>query len=82
MRKASSKSAAGAAALQGAGVFDPFTEAELLTIQVIDGEVSAVGWVLHHGYTGALPSTTKLTRVSSQTAAAAISSKACIMTIC
>lgn len=40
----------------GAGAFDPFTEAELLTIEGIDGEPACVGWVLHHGYTGALPS--------------------------
>jgi hypothetical protein len=40
----------------GVGVFDPFTEAEPLTIRGIDGEVAVVGWVLHHGYTGALPS--------------------------
>jgi histidine kinase/DNA gyrase B/HSP90-like ATPase len=40
----------------GAGAFDPFTEAELLTIEGIDGEIACVGWVLHHGYTGALPS--------------------------
>jgi molecular chaperone HtpG len=39
----------------GVGVFDPFAEAELLTIEGIDGETACVGWVLHHGYTGALP---------------------------
>ena len=39
----------------GVGVLDPFTEAELLTIEGIDGETACVGWVLHHGYTGALP---------------------------
>jgi molecular chaperone HtpG len=39
-----------------AGTFDPFTEAELLTIEGIEGETACVGWVLHHGYTGALPS--------------------------
>jgi hypothetical protein len=39
----------------GVGVFDAFTEAELLTIEGIDGETACVGWVLHHGYTGALP---------------------------
>ncbi len=40
----------------GVGVFDPFSEVELLTIEGINGKVAAVGWVLHHGYTGALPS--------------------------
>ncbi len=39
-----------------AGVVDPYTEVELITIEGIDGEIAAVGWVLHHGYTGALPS--------------------------
>jgi hypothetical protein len=37
------------------GAFDPFTEVELLSIEGIDGETACVGWVLHHGYTGALP---------------------------
>jgi len=41
----------------GAGTFDPFNDAQLLTIEGIDGEIAGVGWVLHHGYTGALPST-------------------------
>jgi hypothetical protein len=36
----------------GVGVFDAFTEAELLAIEGIDGETACVGWVLHHGYTG------------------------------
>lgn len=36
-------------------VFDPFTEVELLTVEGLDGETACVGWVLHHGYTGALP---------------------------
>lgn len=39
----------------GTGVFDRFTEAELLNIEGIDGETACLGWVLHHGYTGALP---------------------------
>jgi hypothetical protein len=38
-----------------AGVFDRFTEIELLGIEGIDGETACLGWVLHHGYTGALP---------------------------
>jgi Histidine kinase-, DNA gyrase B-, and HSP90-like ATPase len=40
----------------GAGVFDRFSEVELLSIEGIDGEMACLGWVLHHGYTGALPS--------------------------
>jgi molecular chaperone HtpG len=39
----------------GVGVLDAFTEAELLSIEGIDGETACVGWILHHGYTGALP---------------------------
>jgi hypothetical protein len=39
----------------GVGVFDAYTEVELLTIEAVEGETAAVGWVLHHGYTGALP---------------------------
>lgn len=39
----------------GVGSFDPFTEVELLNIEGIDGETACLGWVLHHGYTGALP---------------------------
>ena len=39
----------------GVGVFDRFTEVELLNIEGIDGETACLGWVLHHGYTGALP---------------------------
>lgn len=37
------------------GEHDPFTDAELLTIPSIDGGLAAVGWLLHHGYSGALP---------------------------
>lgn len=37
------------------GVFDHFTDVELLNIEGIDGETACLGWVLHHGYTGALP---------------------------
>jgi molecular chaperone HtpG len=39
----------------GTGVFDPFTEVELFSIEGVDGETACLGWVLHHGYTGALP---------------------------
>jgi molecular chaperone HtpG len=40
----------------GVGVLDAFTDVELLNIEGIDGETACLGWVLHHGYTGALPS--------------------------
>jgi Histidine kinase-, DNA gyrase B-, and HSP90-like ATPase len=39
----------------GMGISDPFTEIELLNIEGIDGETACLGWVLHHGYSGALP---------------------------
>lgn len=39
----------------GVGTFDAFTEVELPNIEGIDGETACLGWVLHHGYTGALP---------------------------
>jgi molecular chaperone HtpG len=32
-----------------------FEKLELLEIPNIDGQVAAVGWILHHGYEGALP---------------------------
>jgi hypothetical protein len=37
------------------GVFDRFSDINLLNIQGIDGATACVGWVLHHGYTGSLP---------------------------
>jgi hypothetical protein len=39
----------------GVGTFDRFTEVELLSIEGVDSGVACLGWVLHHGYTGALP---------------------------
>lgn len=39
----------------GLDTVDPFTDVELLNIEGIDGETACLGWVLHHGYTGALP---------------------------
>lgn len=35
--------------------WDSFGEIQLLSIPGTDGGVGAVGWVLHHGYAGALP---------------------------
>ena len=37
------------------GIEDQFREIELLEIPSIDGSRAAVGWVLHHGYKGAIP---------------------------
>jgi molecular chaperone HtpG len=39
----------------GPGSFDRFTDIELLRAEGIDGETAYLGWVLHHGYSGALP---------------------------
>ena len=39
---------------------DQFNELQFITIPGVDGGISAVGWVLHHGYTGALPTHTLL----------------------
>jgi molecular chaperone HtpG len=33
-------------------------ELEMISMPGMDGETAAIGWVLHHGYTGALPSQT------------------------
>jgi Histidine kinase-, DNA gyrase B-, and HSP90-like ATPase len=42
------------------GVFDRFTEIEFVRVPGLDGSLAAVGWVLHHGYRGAIPRKTKL----------------------
>ena len=39
----------------GPGVLDDYSDVELLSIDSVDEGTAAVGWVLHHGYTGALP---------------------------
>lgn len=44
----------------GRDIFDRFTELEVLQIPAVDGDVAAVGWVLHHGYAGALPASTRV----------------------
>jgi molecular chaperone HtpG len=36
-------------------VVDRFSDLQLLTIPGSEGAVAAVGWILHHGYLGALP---------------------------
>jgi len=40
----------------GDGKRDDFTDFEPITIEGRDGGVGAVGWLLHHGYYGAIPS--------------------------
>jgi molecular chaperone HtpG len=42
----------------GSGNSDEFKEVEFITIPGVDGGTAAVGWVLHHGYVGALPLST------------------------
>lgn len=37
-------------------VFDDFGGVEIITIPSLDGGAGAVGWILHHGYKGAIPS--------------------------
>jgi molecular chaperone HtpG len=39
----------------GQKIHDEFTELELVHIPGSDGSIGAVAWILHHGYTGALP---------------------------
>lgn len=39
----------------GDNVYDPYTGIEVRTLPSSDGGVAAVAWVLHHGYTGAIP---------------------------
>jgi molecular chaperone HtpG len=35
--------------------YDAFSSLEFFEIPGVDGGIAAVGWVLHHGYTGAIP---------------------------
>jgi len=44
----------------GEGKFDPFTEVELFQAESIDGGQGCLGWVLHHGYIGALPASSRI----------------------
>ena len=39
----------------GDNVYDAFTIVEPIEITGVDGDIAAVGWLLHHGYTGAIP---------------------------
>ena len=37
------------------GEVDPFLDMDLITVPGLDAGIAAVGWIAHHGYTGALP---------------------------
>ena len=39
----------------GDDTYDTFTGLEIIEVSGVDGGVAAVGWLLHHGYTGAIP---------------------------
>lgn len=39
----------------GDNSFDTFTGLDLIDIPAVDGGIAAVGWLLHHGYAGAIP---------------------------
>src|ERR1700734_1064651 len=42
-----------------AGSIDSFSDFEPIVVKAVDGRTAAVGWILHHGYVGALPTTSK-----------------------
>jgi molecular chaperone HtpG len=42
----------------GEGQWDKFTDFQIHEIPGVDGGVAAVAWILHHGYTGAIPAKT------------------------
>jgi hypothetical protein len=37
------------------GLEDSFNDLQILKIPAVDGRLAAVGWILHHGYKGAIP---------------------------
>jgi molecular chaperone HtpG len=39
----------------GEGEYDKYTDLEFREIPAVDGGVAGMAWVLHHGYTGAIP---------------------------
>jgi hypothetical protein len=39
----------------GEGILDEFTDMQVHHISGLDGDIAAVCWILHHGYTGAIP---------------------------
>ena len=41
----------------GVAAYDAFTALEPIEIPSVDGGIAAVGWLLHHGYSGAIPAT-------------------------
>ena len=44
----------------GSEISDEIKDLQFFTIPAVDGGAAAVGWVLHHGYTGALPLNTRI----------------------
>jgi hypothetical protein len=39
---------------------DQITDLEFVRVPAVDGEIAAIGWILHHGYVGALPASTRV----------------------
>jgi hypothetical protein len=39
----------------GDGILDEFTDLQVHHLPGLDGDVAAICWILHHGYTGAIP---------------------------
>lgn len=44
----------------GNGQMEPFTEVQFVTVESVDGGNGALGWMLHHSYSGALPATSRV----------------------
>lgn len=42
------------------GVVDEFTELELIEVPALENGIAAMGWILHHGYKGAIPAPEKI----------------------
>jgi len=42
------------------GIEDRFNELQVLKVPAVDGRLAAVGWILHHGYKGAIPPKTMI----------------------
>lgn len=42
------------------GVVDEFTELELIEVPALENGIAAMGWILHHGYKGAIPAPAKI----------------------
>lgn len=41
-------------------VDDEFRELQLVEIPAVDGNIAAIGWILHHGYKGAIPARARI----------------------